>query len=183
MKICVFGGASAAIDNKFIVMSEKLGEELAARGHTLIFGGGAVGPMGAVARGVKKNGGQIISVVPTFMSEQKERHILLDKPDVAIYTDTLHERKAIMENTADAFIAIPGGFGTFDELFEVLTIRQLRCNQKPIAVFDVDGYFKEFGVLASKIIELGFANEECLSIYKVFDNVDALLDYIDKPNV
>ena len=120
MKICVFGASSAHIDDKYIQVVEKLGEEMAKRGHSLVFGCGGTGLMGAAARGVKRGGGYIHGVVPTFF-KQNGVEILFDECDKVTYTQTMRERKAIMEDDADAFIIVPGGVGTFEEFFEIVT--------------------------------------------------------------
>ena len=122
MNICVFGAARDEIGRDWFTLGEALGEELARRGHTMIFGGGAHGMMGAAARGAARLGGGIVSVVPWFFNEPG---LLWGDNAELIRMDTMAERKTIMIERADAFLALPGGLGTFDELFEVLTMRNL----------------------------------------------------------
>lgn len=114
MNICVYGAASDEIDKIYTAEAEKLGEKMAKCGHSLVFGGGAGGMMGAAARGIHKNGGNIIGVVPTFFNVDG---ILFEHCNEMIRTETMRERKQIMEDRADAFIMTPGGIGTFEEFF------------------------------------------------------------------
>ncbi len=123
MKICVFGAASAHIDKIYIDTVEELGRKMAERGHSLVFGAGGTGLMGAAARGVKSGGGYVHGVVPSFFKNDGVEQ-LFDACDKMTYTQTMRERKAIMEDEADAFIITPGGVGTFEELFEVVTLKQ-----------------------------------------------------------
>lgn len=136
MKICVYGASSPTIDPKYIEMVEKMGEEMALRGHSLVFGGGANGLMGAAARGVKKGKGYIVGVIPKFFNEENIEAVY-DECDELIEPDTMRQRKQIMEDNADAFIITPGGIGTFEEFFEILTLKQLCRHNKPIVIYNV----------------------------------------------
>ena len=140
MKICVFGASSAHIDEIYIKKVEELGERLAKKGHSLVFGAGGTGLMGAAARGFKRGGGHIHGVVPTFFRDEGVEQ-LYNECDEITYTQTMRERKAIMEDLADIFVIVPGGIGTFEELFEVLTLKQLNQHDKGIVIFDIDGYY------------------------------------------
>lgn len=133
MKICVFGASSAHIDDVYIKTVEELGEKMARRGHSLVFGAGGSGLMGAAARGVKRGGGHVHGVVPSFFKERGIEKLFEDCDELTI-TETMRERKAIMEDLADAFIITPGGVGTFEELFEVVTLKQLNRHDKAIAL-------------------------------------------------
>ena len=150
MKICVFGASSAHIDDKYIQVVEKLGEEMAKRGHSLVFGCGGTGLMGAAARGVRRGGGYIHGVVPTFF-KQNGVEILFDECDKVTYTQTMRERKAIMEDDADAFIIVPGGVGTFEEFFVFM---RTACERK-------------------------FITKTCLTLYKVFGDIEDVLGYLE----
>ena len=138
MHICVYGAASPTIDRRFTEQGEALGRAIAERGHTLVFGGGALGLMGATANGVREKNGQLIGVVPRFF-EHDAAETLCDCCTEYIATDTMRERKQIMEERADAFVITPGGIGTWEEFLEILTLRQLCRHNKPIAVFNIDG--------------------------------------------
>lgn len=178
MKICVFGASSAHIDDKYIQVVEKLGEEMAKRGHSLVFGCGGTGLMGAAARGVKRGGGYIHGVVPTFF-KQNGVEILFDECDKVTYTQTMRERKAIMEDDADAFIIVPGGVGTFEEFFEIVTLKQLNRHDKAIAVLNIENYYDELEVFMRTACERKFITETCLTLYKVFGDIEDVLGYLE----
>ena len=133
MVICVYGASSDTIHPDFLKAGEALGSAMARRGHSLVFGGGGHGLMGAVARGVASSGGSITGVAPRFFNVDG---VLFDGCTEFVYTDTMRERKAIMEERADAFLMTPGGIGTFEEFFEILTLRQLGRHNKPISVLN-----------------------------------------------
>ena len=137
MKICIFGAASAHIDDIYIKKVEELGELLAKRGHSLVFGAGATGLMGAAARGFKRGGGFIHGVIPKFFREESVE-LIYEDCDKITYTETMSERKKTMEDECDAFIVTPGGIGTFEEFFEVLTLKQLGRHQKAIVIYDIE---------------------------------------------
>ena len=140
MKICVFGAASAAIDQCYIDAVERLTEEMARRGHSLVFGAGGSGLMGAAARGTKRGGGYIHGVIPNFFREERLESIF-GACDKLTFTETMAERKTTMEDDCDAFIIVPGGIGTLEEFFEVITLKQLGRHHKAIAFYNIDGYY------------------------------------------
>lgn len=176
MNICVYGASSNDIDKSFITASENLGRKMAKRSHTLIYGAGALGVMGGVARGVTASGGKVVGIVPRFFNVDG---ILYDKCDEMVKTSTMRERKQIMEEKSDAFIMAPGGIGTFDEFFEMLTLKQLSRHTKAIAVFNVNGYFDSLITLMENAVSENFIKPECLELYSVFSDIDAMLDYIE----
>lgn len=178
MTICVYGAASPSIDARYIERGEALGHEMVRRGHSLVFGGGARGLMGAVARGVRAAGGHIVGVVPRFF-EHDAAETLCEHCDEYIRTDTMRERKQIMEERADAFVITPGGIGTFEEFLEILTLRQLRRHDKPIAVFNVDGYYDTLVKALAKAVEKGFLKSTCLDLFCVTDDAEELLAYLE----
>lgn len=178
MKICVFGAASAHIDDIYIKTVEDLGELMAKRGHSLVFGAGGTGLMGAAARGVKRGGGYIYGVVPSFFKNDGVEQ-LFDGCDKTTYTETMRERKAIMEDEADAFIIVPGGVGTFEELFEVVTLKQLNRHEKAIAFLDIEGYYRQLEEFMHTACERRFITPSCLELYKIFDNAADVLNYIE----
>ena len=175
MNICVFGAAREEIDPGFIALGETFGRAMAREGHTLIFGGGARGLMGAVARGCASAGGRIVSVVPWFFDGPE---VLWEKNTEQIRMETLSERKTVMEQRADAFAALPGGVGTFDEIFEVLTMRNLGRHDKPIAFLDWDGYWQPAMEMLEKCVERGFAAPSLLELYRCFTDPEACLAYL-----
>lgn len=179
MRICVFGAASNEIDKSYVDMVETLGEELARRGHSLVFGAGGCGLMGAVARGVHKMGGEIIGVIPKFFDDENIE-ALFDGCSELIFTETMAERKSKMEDLADAFITVPGGVGTFEEFFEVFTLKQLGRHTKPIALLDINGYYRELDDFLKIAIKEKFLREECKNLYDYSTSIDEVLDYVEK---
>lgn len=176
MRICVYGASSDAIDSIFIREGERLGERMAERGHELVFGGGAHGMMGAVARGMTKKGGRIIGVAPSFFQVDG---VLYEQCDEFHYTETMRERKQLMEDQADAFIMTAGGIGTLEEFFEILTLRQLERHRKPIAVLNTDGYYDSVTKMLKTAVERKFMREANLTLFGTFNDPDALLDYLE----
>ena len=181
MRICVYGAASFSIDKEYIEKVEELGFEMTKRGHSLVFGGGANGLMGAAARGVKKGGGYILGVIPSFFDDEKIEGVY-EECNKLVETTTMRERKQIMEDNADAFIVTPGGVGTFEEFYEILTSKQLCRHNKPIVLFDVNDYFKELSVMMEAAVEKKFIRADCLKLYKVTDNLDELFAYLEGPH-
>lgn len=179
MKICVFGAASNTIDNAYIQAVEKLGEMVAQRGHALVFGAGGNGLMGAAARGVHRCGGKIYGVIPTFFRDENVE-LIFDACDELIYTETMAERKSKMEDLADAFIIVPGGMGTFEEFFEVLTLKQLGRHVKPIAIFDINGYYKKLEEFLELAMQENFIKDNCKLLYGYCDTAEDALAYIEQ---
>lgn len=179
MNICVYGAASNEIDKSYIKAGERLGELIAKRNHSLIFGGGASGLMGAVVRGCSKANGKSVSIAPNFFNVDG---ILYDKCTEYIYTDTMRERKMLMEQHADAFVMTPGGIGTFEEFFEILTLRSLDRHKKPIAVLNTNGYFDNLIEFLRFGVKENFLRQENLELYFVSDNEDEILSYLENYN-
>ena len=180
MNICVYGAASDDIAESFKKTGEKLGESLAHRGHGLVFGGGASGMMGAVARGTDRGHGRIISIAPSFFDVDG---VLYPQCDEYIFTDTMRQRKRKMEDLSDAFIISPGGIGTFDEFFEILTLRQLDRHRKPIAILNTEGYYDHLLAMMRHTADLNFMDGRSFELFFVSDDIDALLDYVENPPV
>lgn len=176
MKICIYGASSDEINKEYISKTYALGEEMGRRGHSLVFGGGATGLMGAAARGMTSLDAEIIGVAPKFFNFDG---ILYDKCTDFIYTENMRERKFIMEDTADAFIVAPGGIGTFEEFFEVLTLKQLGRHNKPIVIFNINGYYDSVNSLLENAISERFMKESCRDLLKSFSDINEMLDYIE----
>ncbi len=179
MRICVYGSSSDLIDREYIEKTEELGKKMAERKTGLVFGGGACGLMGAAARGVREGKGEIIGVAPAFF---KVDGVLFEECSEFIYTETMRERKQIMENKSDAFIMTPGGIGTYEEFFEIFTLKQLGRHNKPIAIFNIKGYYDEMLAMLGKTVKGNFMREESLNLYKAFTDIDEMLDYIENYN-
>ncbi len=173
MQICVYGASSNDIHPSFLQAGEELGMAMARRGHGLVFGGGQTGMMGAVARGMTKGGGKIVGVAPRFFDTEG---VLYQQCTEFIFTETMRERKAIMEDRADVFVMTPGGIGTFEEFFEILTLRQLGRHNKPIYVLNTNHYYDALQHMLEQAIEQEFMRPECRKLWEVFDDPEKLLD-------
>ncbi len=176
MNICVYGAASNKVPQEFINKTEELGNLMASRGHTVVFGGGANGMMGAVARGAASGGGNILGIVPKFFNADG---VLFKGCSELIFTDTMRQRKQLMEERSDGFIVAPGGIGTFDEFFEILTLRSLGRHSKPIAIFNVNGYYNALEQMLDNAIDGGFMEPAVKDLCGFFDCSKKLLDYLE----
>ena len=176
MNLCVYGASSDKIHREYIQAVEKLGEQMAKRGHTLVFGAGNGGCMGAAARGMASEHGDIIGIVPSFFNVDG---VLYEHCTKRVETETMRERKQLLEEYSDAFIVTPGGIGTFDEFFEIITLKQLSRHTKAIAVFNVNGYYDDMERLLNKVVEENFAQKDTLELAKFFTDSESLLDYLE----
>ena len=178
MKICIFGAASAHIDTVYIKAVEELSEKLAKRGHTLVFGAGGTGLMGAAARGFKRGGGFVHGVIPEFFREEKVE-LIYEDCDKITYTETMAERKFIMEDEADAFIITPGGIGTFEEFFEVLTLKQLGRHNKAMVIYNIEDYYDDLEKFMDAVRERKFITFKCSEMYSTFKTAEEIIGYIE----
>lgn len=172
-RICVYCGSNPGSNPAFREAARLLGRELTARGLGLVYGGASVGVMGAVADGVLENGGQAIGVLPHFFASKEIAHHSLDE---LIIVNSMHERKARMAELADGFIALPGGWGTIEEIFEMLTWAQLGHHQKPCGLLNVESYYDELSLFLEKAIEHRFVKEEFRPMMMIDDSHCRLLD-------
>lgn len=180
MNICVYGASSTTIDKSYIEEGEKLGRVMGEHGFGLVFGGGANGLMGAVARGVHEVGKtEIIGIAPSFFNVDG---ILYEHCTQFIYPENMRKRKAIMEEMSEAFIVTPGGIGTFDEFFEILTLKQLGRHNKPIALLNTNGYYDHFKSFIQNSIDENFLNEECHKMFFISDSCEDIISYIENYN-
>ena len=177
MKLCVFGASSDRIDRRYLEAGETLGHLMAQRGHRLIFGGGATGMMGAVVRGLTEEGGKSIGIAPRFFDREG---VLYPGCSQMIFTDTMRQRKEQMEQLSDGFIVTPGGIGTLEEFFEVLTLKQLGQHHKPIAILNTAGCFDTLADLLEGLVRDGFMSAGCLGLYYMTDDPEALLSYLEE---
>ena len=178
MKICVFGAASAHIDDIYIQKVEELGEMLAKRGHSLVFGAGGTGMMGAAARGFKRGGGFIHGVIPEFFRDEGVEKIY-EHCDKLTFTKDMSERKRIMEDDADAFIITPGGIGTFEEFFEVLTLKQLGRHSKAMAIYNIEGYYDDLEKFMQTVTARKFITFKCYEMYSYLNSADEVIAYLE----
>lgn len=177
MRICVYGAASPSIDQKFISLTEDMGKTLAKNGHSLVFGGGGNGLMGAAARGIKAENGYILGVIPSFFNKE-DIEAICDFCNKLVMPETMRERKQIMEDNSDGFIVVPGGIGTYEEFFEILTLKQLCRHNKPIAVYNQFGYYDELYKTMKQAVNQKFIKEDCLELFFMSDNLDDILNYL-----
>lgn len=176
MNICIYGSASNDIEKKYIEQTETLSKALAKRGHSLVFGGGAQGLMGAAARGFYSEKAHITGVVPNFFNVDG---ILFEHCDEMIRTETMRQRKQIMDDRADAFITTPGGIGTYEEFFEIITLKQLGQSQKPLVLFNIDGYFEPLRAMLENCVKGNFMPQTTIDLCFFCDSVDDIINYIE----
>jgi uncharacterized protein (TIGR00730 family) len=172
-RVCVFAGSSAGTQSEYLAVARQLGEVLAARGLGLVYGGARVGLMGAVADAALMSRAPVIGVIPAALVAKEIAHQGLTELRVVA---SMHERKALMADLADAFIALPGGWGTLEEFFEVLTWGQLGLHRKPCGLLNVHGYFDRLLSFLEHSFEEGFVRREYRSMIAVADSPGALLD-------
>ncbi|WP_137938869.1 TIGR00730 family Rossman fold protein [Chitinivorax sp. B] len=172
-KICVFCGSRFGKSPSYRVAARALGEAMAKRGLALVYGGGNVGLMGEIADAALAAGGEVIGVIPDFLMKKEVGHGGCTELHVV---DSMHTRKAKMAELADAFVAMPGGFGTFDELFEIVTWGQLGVHAKPIGLLNIERYFDPLIHMVEHTIDEDFAREDNRGLLIVRDEVEAMLD-------
>jgi len=170
--VCVYCGSSNRVDPKFLDAATELGRLMGEAGLKLIYGGGRVGLMGRVADGVLAAGGSVVGIIPRHLHDREVAH-----PGVSelLVVDTMHERKQLMAEQADAFVVLPGGYGTLDEMFEIITWRQLGLHDKPLVLADLFGYWAPLAELLDTIIDTGFAQPECRQLYRTVTSVAEIL--------
>lgn len=176
MNITVFSSSSDAVDPLFFEVARSLGRRIAERGDTLIYGGANVGLMGAMAKTAQQAGGRIVGVIPKYIGD---RGIAFDEADELIFTANLRERKAIMEQRGDAFIVLPGGFGTLEETVEIITLKQLQQHLKPIVILNAHGFYDPLHTLFEHFYEQHFAKPASRTLYHFADSVEDAFAYLD----
>ena len=171
--ICVFAGSKTGVNRLYEDAARDLGRAVAARGYSLIYGGGSVGLMAVAAEAAMARGGRVIGVIPGALAQREVAHEGLAELRVV---RTMHERKALMSELSDAVIALPGGLGTMDELFEMLTWAQLGIHAKPCGLLNVSGYYDTLLALLDHMVEQGFLDPLHRSLLLVDDDAERLLD-------
>ncbi|MDI9849124.1 TIGR00730 family Rossman fold protein [Rhodoblastus sp. 17X3] len=171
-KICVYCGSSMGADPAFIASARDFGRILAESDIGLVYGGGDLGLMGAVAHAVLSAGGHVTGIIPRFL--QKRENMLESVQDLLVVED-MHERKRLMFEKADAFVALPGGIGTLEELVEQLTWVQLQRHDKPVLIADIAGFWRPLLSLLDHMREQGFIRANCEARYLVRDKVEDIL--------
>ncbi|MEM7811988.1 MAG: TIGR00730 family Rossman fold protein [Planctomycetota bacterium] len=175
-QICVFCGSRPGDDPRFAAATRDFGRRLAGGGRRLVYGGGSFGLMGTLADAVLDAGGEVTGVIPRFLATAEVAHPRV--ADMRLVGD-MHERKALMAELSDAFVAMPGGFGTLEELFEAITWGQLKIHAKPVGILNVDGYFDALLAFLDRCFDDGFIKPKYRSLYVVASTPGDLLDAID----
>jgi len=170
--VCVYCGSSVGANPRHREVARAFGRALASHGIRLVFGGGAIGLMGEVADAVMDEGGQAIGVIPELLQKREKGHRGITELRVVA---SMHERKNLMFELSDAFVILPGGFGTLDEAFEMLTWRQLGMHDKPILFLNVDGYWDPFNQIVDHFIREGFAGESCRRLFVMVSQVEDVI--------
>ncbi len=173
--ICLFCGSNKGARPEYEAAAREFGRTLAEQGVTLVYGAGNVGLMGVAADAALAAGGRVVGVIPEFLKAKEVAHVGLSELHV---TETMHQRKALMAELSDGFIALPGGFGTFDELFEILTWAQLSVHDKPVGMLDVGGFFKPLQAMVDRAVEEGFVPAGNLNLFQRSESLPALLDWM-----
>jgi uncharacterized protein (TIGR00730 family) len=176
MRICVYCSSSERIDPGYVLLAGQVGTELAARGHSLVSGGGSISCMGAVARSARAGGASTLGVIPRKLLDLE---VSDTDADELIVTETMRERKAIMDERADAFLALPGGLGTLEELFEIWVAAMLGMHAKPIVVLDPDGVFAHLHTLVDGLVDRGFVRPEARALLRWATTSAEALDFVE----
>ena len=177
MNVCVYCASSDTIPETYFAAARRLGEEMARRSWRLIYGGGNVGLMGELARTIHAAGGSVIGVIPQALLD---REVAYHGSDELIVTATMRERKQIMDDRADAFVALPGGFGTLEELLEIMTLKQLAYHDKPILIANIEGYYDPLLAQFERIFAQQFTHDRVRGLYSVVATVDEVLEMLGR---
>ncbi|EJR42890.1 TIGR00730 family Rossman fold protein [Bacillus cereus group sp. MYBK12-2] len=169
--ICVFCGSNFGESEEYKNTAEKLGEFLGEKNTTLIYGGGKVGLMGSVANSALQAGGNVVGIIPEFLRDKEIAHQGLTD---LIVVDSMHSRKQKMSELADGFIVLPGGYGTYEEMFEVLSWGQIGIHKKPVGLINVDGFFDPLLKMLQHTVDKGFARPENLNLILSSTNIEEL---------
>jgi uncharacterized protein (TIGR00730 family) len=172
LRVCVFCASSEAVDRRYREVAADLGKGLAAAGWELIYGGGNLGLMGEVARAALASGARVTGIIPDRLAD---REVALDQVTELIRTDTLRERKALMDARSDAFVVLPGGIGTLEELVEILTLKQLGYHHRAVVVVDADGYWDPLLEQVRRMVDQRLAAPSLLSLWQVVPDVRSAL--------
>ncbi|WP_295723320.1 TIGR00730 family Rossman fold protein [uncultured Methanobrevibacter sp.] len=177
MRICVYGGGSTKIKPSYVDEAYKLGVEIGSRGHSLVFGGGVNGVMGAVSRGVASQGGEILGIAPSWISSKEP---LSPNCTDFIYTDTMDQRKNLFLKHSDCIIVAPGGLGTLDEFFEILTLKALGQYDNKIILFNTNKFYSMFRQSLVYFSEEGFIKTDIMKLFTSMEDPKEILDFIEE---
>ena len=175
LTVCVFCASSDAVAEEHRVVARELGEAIADRSWSLMYGGGNIGLMGEVARAVLAGGGHVTGVIPHLLAD---REVALHDVSRLVHTDTMRERKALMDEGSDAFIVLPGGIGTLEEVVEILTLKQLGYHDRPVILLDTNGYWAPLLAMLERMVTERLADEQLLTLLESVSSVAAALDLV-----
>lgn len=176
-KICVFCGSSDGNDLAITDTAERLGEIFAERNITLVYGAAKIGVMGTIAKSVLDNNGKVIGIIPNFLKKKEVVHLGLTE---LITTENMHERKLKMQEASDGFIALPGGMGTLEELFEIITWLQLGLHQKPIGLLNINGFYNDLIKMLETMVRKGFLSMDNYNLLLVDSDSNRLLKKMEE---
>lgn len=176
--VCVYCGSSPGANGLYVKSGQALGRALAQAGLELIYGGGGKGVMGAVAEGARLAGGKVTGIIPRFLMSKETNQAALQRLDEVIVTDNMHQRKHAMFERSDAFVALPGGVGTLEEIVEIMTWAQLGRHRKPIVFANVDGFWNPMLTLLDHMRDAGFVHTGHLVQPLVVDSISAIIPAI-----
>tara|TARA_R100001198_G_C5195363_1_gene186445 strand:- start:105 stop:695 length:591 start_codon:yes stop_codon:yes gene_type:complete len=176
-KICVFCGSSDGNDLAITDAAVKLGEIFAERNITLVYGAAKIGVMGTIAKSVLDNSGKVIGIIPNFLKKKEVVHLGLTE---LITTQNMHERKLKMHEQSDGFIALPGGMGTLEELFEIITWLQLGLHQKPIGLLNINGFYNDLIKMLETMVRKGFLSMDNYNLLLVYSDINRLLKKMEE---
>lgn len=176
--LCVYCGSARGRSPRYVAAARELGKAMAERQIRLVYGGARIGMMGEVADAVMKNGGQVVGVIPEHLQTSEVGHSGITELKVV---ESMHVRKKLMFDLSDGFAVLPGGYGTLDELFEIITWRMLQLHDKPVVVLNIDGYWDRFQALIDHLIDEGFARPDSRQYFSVVNSVGRMFDLLDQP--
>ncbi|MBI3118299.1 MAG: TIGR00730 family Rossman fold protein [Candidatus Hydrogenedentes bacterium] len=179
MNLCVYASSSDALSPVYKEAAESLGRLMGTGGHTLIYGGGKIGLMGVLARSVHQHGGHVVGVIPEKL---RTRELTYEEADELIMTKTMRERKSIMEERADAFVALPGGLGTAEEVMEILVLRQLAYHEKPLVFLNTNGIYDKLFEFFHALTEERFVKPEQRHLFFIAATPEDIFRYLEEYN-
>ena len=174
--LCVYCGSSGAVDPAYLEAARETGRQAAARGIEIVFGGGHVGMMGALADGALAAGGRVVGIIPEILRDRELAHAGASE---MIVVDSMHTRKRIMFERSDAFCALPGGMGTLDETFEIITWKQIGLHDKPVILANLKGYWDPLLALLSRQAEAGFVRPRHTGLFRVVERIDSIFEALE----
>lgn len=175
--VCVYCGSRKPLNNSIAELATQFGEQIAQKNWTIVYGGGKVGMMGLVADAALSKQGEVIGVIPTHLKKLEVEHTGITKLHE---TQDMHTRKALMESLSDLFVVLPGGFGTLDEFFEILTWRQLGIHDKPIIIVNINGYFDGLEMFTKQAVSQDFIREKSLELFKIAYSLDECIEMLER---